>query len=736
MFSTTQRLLRPAHRPRNIALIVLAAFATAAAACTQTSLTEPDQSADKCQVTLTAPQAAIPGGGGTGSVAISATAECAWTASTSATWISNLTPASGQGAGNVQFTAAPNPARTTREANIDVNGALARVTQDPAVCTFTVAPTALSVSGGGGTGSVTVTTLTSCIWSAASQAPWITITSQADNNDGAGTVMFTAAPNPTGATRTGTIAVAGQTVSVTQTTVACGYSINPASFSVGNSGGTTSVAVTTTQACAWTAASNAPWITVTSGASGTGSGSVGLTIAANTGGTRSGTVGIAGQTFTVSQSADACAYTVAPLNQTLGETGGAATPITVTTASHCTWTAASNDAWLTIPSGTSGTGNGTVQVNVGANSGATRAGTLTIAGQTVTITQTAAGCSYNVSPLNRANVGVNGGAIDAVTVTTASHCTWTAVSNNAFIQVTSGASGTGNGTVQSTMSANTGASRTGTMAIAGSTVTVNQDACSYTLGASNVTIAAAGANNNTVSVTTNGTACAWTGSESESWIAITAGTTGSGSGQVTFNVDPNTGSARSGVITIAGQSFTVNQDALICNNSINPTSETVSVSAGTGTSIAVTTSVQACPWTAVSNDPSWITVTSGTPGTGNGTVGWTFGGNTSASGRNGTMTIAGQTFTAMQPGCTYPLSATSLTISNAGGSGQTVNVTPNGTACQWTASESESWLNIDSGASGTGNGTVSFTVDANMTMAPRSGVMTIAGQTFTVNQDP
>ena len=42
----------------------------AATACTRTSLTEPDQSADKCQVTLTAPQAALPAGGGTGSLAI------------------------------------------------------------------------------------------------------------------------------------------------------------------------------------------------------------------------------------------------------------------------------------------------------------------------------------------------------------------------------------------------------------------------------------------------------------------------------------------------------------------------------------------------------------------------------------------------------------------------------------------------------------------------------------------
>jgi hypothetical protein len=353
------------------AALLVVALAVAVAGCTSTSLSTPDQTVNKCQVTLTAPQAMIAGAGGGGTVAVASAAECAWTATTDATWITDLTPKSGQGAGSVQFNVAANPARATREADINVNGTLARIRQDVGACTFTVTPPSITVPSTGGPGSFTVTTSAGCAWTVSSQIPWITITSAA-NNDGSGTVTFNAAANPTGTTRTGSLTIAGQTVTVTQTTVACGYSINPPSFSVGNSGGTTSVAVSTTQACSWTAVSNAPWITVTSAASGTGSGTVGLTVAANTGGTRSGTVLIAGQTFTVNQSADACAFTVAPLNQSLGETGGAAAPISVTTASHCAWTAASNDAWLTIASGASGTGNGSVQVNVGANSGATR----------------------------------------------------------------------------------------------------------------------------------------------------------------------------------------------------------------------------------------------------------------------------------------------------------------------------------------------------------------------------
>jgi hypothetical protein len=67
-------------------------------------------------------------------------------------------------------------------------------------------------------------------------------------------------------------------------------------------GGTGTVQVTAGDGCAWTAASNVPWIAITAGASGTGRGSVQYSVAGNSSGaTRTGTVTIAGNTFTVSQ---------------------------------------------------------------------------------------------------------------------------------------------------------------------------------------------------------------------------------------------------------------------------------------------------------------------------------------------------------------------------------------------------------------------------------------------------
>jgi hypothetical protein len=61
--------------------------------------------------------------------------------------------------------------------------------------------------------------------------------------------------------------------------------------------------VTTPSTCAWTAVSNASFLTVTQGASGTGDGVVQFTVAANTGPARTATLTITGTVITITQSA-------------------------------------------------------------------------------------------------------------------------------------------------------------------------------------------------------------------------------------------------------------------------------------------------------------------------------------------------------------------------------------------------------------------------------------------------
>jgi endonuclease I len=167
-------------------------------------------------------------------------------------------------------------------------------------CTYTLSPTSQGFSSGGGSGTVTVTTSAGCTWSALSNANWLTITSSAT---GSGSVSYSVASNGTGSQRTGTLTIASQTFTVTQS-AACAYSSSPTSVTVAAAGQTGSVSVTAGTGCAWTAASNDGWISVTGGASGSGNGMVSYSAASNgSTSSRSGALTIAGQTFTVSQRA-------------------------------------------------------------------------------------------------------------------------------------------------------------------------------------------------------------------------------------------------------------------------------------------------------------------------------------------------------------------------------------------------------------------------------------------------
>ncbi len=175
-----------------------------------------------------------------------------------------------------------------------------------------------------------------------------------------------------------------------------------------------------------------------------------------------------------------CSYSISPTSRVFGNDAGAGI-VSVAAGSGCSWTASTNPAnwdWIGISSGWDGTGSGTVNYFVLANNKTSpRTGTLTIAGQTLTIAQQAGGCGYSISPAG-STFGSNAGT-GAVNVTMGSGCSWTASTNPAswdWIGISSGASGTGNGTVNYFVLANnTGSARTGTLTIAGQTFTIIQD---------------------------------------------------------------------------------------------------------------------------------------------------------------------------------------------------------------------------------------------------------------------
>jgi hypothetical protein len=168
-------------------------------------------------------------------------------------------------------------------------------------------------------------------------------------------------------------------------------------------------------------------------------------------------------------------------------------------------------------------------------------------------------CSFSI---NQTTVPVDGGrTFNSVNLTTDSECNWTAYSNSSWITITSGKNGYGNKTINYTVEVNdTSSPRTGTLTIGGKTLTVNQAVCSFSLSQSSVTV---GGSQNKGSVTINTTStCPWTITNTVSWISVYS-SSGTGSGTVSYTVTPNyTGSSRTGTLTIAGQTFTVTQNAI------------------------------------------------------------------------------------------------------------------------------------------------------------------------------
>ena len=85
-----------------------------------------------------------------------------------------------------------------------------------------------------------------------------------------------------------------------------------------------------------------------------------------------------------------CCFSIDPTNATFNASGGFSNVMVTASATDCVWIASSNDSFLTITAGTNGVGNGTVAYSVAANpNGFPLTGTLTIAGESFTVTQAA-----------------------------------------------------------------------------------------------------------------------------------------------------------------------------------------------------------------------------------------------------------------------------------------------------------------------------------------------------------
>jgi redox-regulated HSP33 family molecular chaperone len=398
----------------------------------------------------------------------------------------------------------------------------------------------------------------------------------------------------------GTFAVvpsnAGQsfTSGVNYTAVAaCTYSVNSSLSNSLEADGTNLIADTVSvytggiANCPWTAVSNASWLQILDNASASGSGTVDIAVAPNTTtSTRMGSITVAGQTFSFTQdagNASVCSVNMDPPAVAEAAAGGTGTINATLSASGCApfveaypqnYSATPNAAWITVTSSTT-FASGPINYTVAPNNGPARVGAIVDGGNATIITQAAPSCYFVLSP--GSTLAAAAGATGSINVTAVpSSCSWTATPSDASQVTITGGSGTGNGTVNYTVAANTGNPRTPTINIGNaastSVFTISQaspNTCTFTISPTPTSVTSLGTSNYFI-VTASFSTCQYTAvSNDPDSLAITGGATGTGTQAIYYSVAQNTSTvARTLTITAGCQTFTVNQSgtAAVANN--------------------------------------------------------------------------------------------------------------------------------------------------------------------------
>jgi uncharacterized protein (TIGR03437 family) len=279
----------------------------------------------------------------------------------------------------------------------------------------------------------------------------------------------------------------------------CAYTVNPPqTATISYTAGIGQISVASGSYCIWTYTSDSSWLTFYGQANGQSGGSYTFAYAVTVNtlpSPRTAKITIADSaagtvaTVAVTQQASPCLLT---LTSTAYEIGVGAGSSTFAVQSDCVWNSWSNASWITVTSGASGVSNGAVGYSVAANPCvAGRSGTLTV--EAGSSTPVALGSAYPY-PVPQFTVNQDGspgnltftpagasfsaaGGPGYLTVTTGAGCSWGTVYTNVnWIGISSTSYGNGPGPLGYTVSANTGAARTGALYIGTLAFSVTQQA--------------------------------------------------------------------------------------------------------------------------------------------------------------------------------------------------------------------------------------------------------------------
>ena len=346
--------------------------------------------------------------------------------------------------------------------------------------------------------------------------------------------------------------------------VRCQIGLSAPPQTVPAAGSTLTLNVDTARDCSWTATPETGWVQVTP-RSGQGSGPITLSVSANADTrARSAAVTVNDASVRINQEALPCRFDFDPQHVRINPEGGSTT-IRVTTSEACEWRASIQAGWVRVLT-ERGTGSGAVELEIGRNDGPVRAAALTVAGQTIEVTQDSFSaprppvtCTFAIDS-ERASFRSTGGG-GSVRVITEPGCPWNAAAQASWVSVAQ-PTGIGPGALAYTVAAHTStvSDRSGTLTVAGKTHSISQQACALTLDPSGQTFGSPGGSSSVRVNTEPG--CTWTASSSAGWVSVSRAS-GSGPDALPYQVAVNgsTTEDRSASITVSGRTHAVRQTA-------------------------------------------------------------------------------------------------------------------------------------------------------------------------------
>jgi hypothetical protein len=274
----------------------------------------------------------------------------------------------------------------------------------------------------------------------------------------------------------------------------------------------------------------------------------------------------------ISDASPACSYQLQPSVYVVFSSSSSTQSINVVAPSNCSWTASSDDPTWLNPTVTSGTGIGTVTFSVGSLTSGVRSANLTVGDanthQSVTIYQRSCFVSAPSSPPAQP---VSGGAI-VVDLTGPAGCPFVAGSDAPWLTITPAfdvMDSTGHGQVAVTVAANPNLnSRTASVFVSdtprsGGSFQIQQAGHCTAASVSFPSFAPLPFGGSVpVAVTVSPADCQWTAKSNASWLTPSV-SSAVGSQTITVTAAPTTAGGRSGVLVIAGFTFSITQNGLV-----------------------------------------------------------------------------------------------------------------------------------------------------------------------------